>query len=50
MAFDWYIQQEVNVWSPEQEALYGLPSGSYLALNHPTLEVTGEKMATAIRS
>jgi hypothetical protein len=26
-----------------------LPSGSYLALNHPTLEVTGEKMATAIR-
>ena len=26
-----------------------MPSGSYLALNHPTLEVTGEKMATAIR-
>ena len=24
------------------------PPGSYLALNHPTLEVTGEKMATAI--
>ena len=29
MAFDWYIQQEVNVWSPEQEALYGLPPGSF---------------------
>jgi PAS domain S-box-containing protein len=29
MAFDWNIQQEVNVWSPEQEALYGLPPGSF---------------------
>jgi PAS domain S-box-containing protein len=29
MAFDWYVQQEVNIWSPEQEALYGLPPGSF---------------------
>jgi PAS domain S-box-containing protein len=29
MAFDWYVQQEVNVWSPEQEALYGLPPGTF---------------------
>jgi len=29
MAFDWHIQQEVNVWSPEQEALYGLHPGSF---------------------
>ena len=29
MAFDWHIQQEINVWSPEQEALYGLPPGSF---------------------
>lgn len=29
MAFDWHIQQEVNVWSPEQEALYGLKPGSF---------------------
>jgi PAS domain S-box-containing protein len=29
MAFDWHIQEEVNVWSPEQEALYGLPPGSF---------------------
>ncbi len=29
MAFDWHIQQEVNVWSPEQEALYGLAPGSF---------------------
>jgi O-methyltransferase involved in polyketide biosynthesis len=26
-----------------------LPSGSYLAIAHPTIEVTGEKMAAAIR-
>ncbi|MGB7922798.1 MAG: PAS domain-containing protein [Pyrinomonadaceae bacterium] len=29
MAFDWHIQQAVNIWSPEQEALYGLPPGSF---------------------
>jgi len=29
MAFDWYIQQDVNFWSPEQEALYGLQPGSF---------------------
>lgn len=29
MAFDWYIQKEVNTWSTEQESLYGLPPGSF---------------------
>ena len=29
MAFDWYIQKDVNTWSPEQEALYGLSPGSF---------------------
>lgn len=29
IAFDWYVQQDVNVWSPEQEALYGLQPGSF---------------------
>ena len=29
MAFDWYIQKEINYWSPEQEALFGLPPGSF---------------------
>lgn len=29
MAFDWYIQQKINAWSPEQEALYGLPPGTF---------------------
>ncbi|HSE18121.1 MAG TPA: PAS domain-containing protein [Pyrinomonadaceae bacterium] len=29
MAFDWYIQEEINTWSPEQEALHGLTAGSF---------------------
>ncbi|HYY58394.1 MAG TPA: PAS domain-containing protein, partial [Pyrinomonadaceae bacterium] len=29
MAFDWYIQQDINFWSPEQEALHGMPPGSF---------------------
>jgi PAS domain S-box-containing protein len=29
MAFDWYIQEEINHWSPEQEALFGLPPGTF---------------------
>jgi PAS domain S-box-containing protein len=29
MAFDWHIQQDINVWSPEQESLYGLQPGSF---------------------
>ena len=29
MAFDWYIQDEINQWSPEQEALFGLPPGAF---------------------
>ena len=29
MAFDWYIQEEMNTWSTEQEALHGLTAGSF---------------------
>lgn len=29
MAFNWYIQRKINTWSPEQEALYGLPPGTF---------------------
>jgi PAS domain S-box-containing protein len=29
MAFDWYPQQNINSWSPEQEALHGLAPGSF---------------------
>ena len=29
VAFDWHIQESVNVWSPELEALYGLAPGIF---------------------
>ena len=29
MAFDWYPQQEINYFSPEQEVLYGLAPGTF---------------------
>ncbi|HEX8772574.1 MAG TPA: PAS domain-containing protein [Pyrinomonadaceae bacterium] len=29
MAFDWYPQQKINTWSPEQEALHGMAPGSF---------------------
>jgi PAS domain S-box-containing protein len=29
MAFDWYTQREINYWSPEQEALFGLTPGTF---------------------
>ena len=29
MAFDWHIQEKINAWSPEQEALYGLAPGTF---------------------
>jgi PAS domain S-box-containing protein len=29
MAFDWYPQREINYWSPEQEALFGLAPGTF---------------------
>jgi len=29
MAFDWYIGKEINYWSHEQEALYGLPPSTF---------------------
>ena len=29
MAFDWYVQKEINYWSPEQEALFGLAPGTF---------------------
>jgi PAS domain S-box-containing protein len=29
IAFDWHIQESVNTWSPEQEALYGLAPGTF---------------------
>ena len=34
IAFDWHIQEEINVWSPEQEALYGLLPGKFDGTYH----------------
>jgi PAS domain S-box-containing protein len=28
-AFEWNVQTGVNIWTPEQEALYGLPPGGF---------------------
>lgn len=29
IAFDWYVQEEINHWPPEQEALFGLAPGTF---------------------
>lgn len=45
----WHVLDNDEAYAIVNRLVQALPSGSYLALNHPTLEVTGEKMATAIR-
>ena len=45
----WHVLDNDEAYAIVNRLLQAMPSGSYLALNHPTLEVTGEKMATAIR-
>src|SRR5690606_21965184 len=27
--FEWHIPSDINIWSPELEALYGLPAGGF---------------------
>ena len=44
----WHVLDNDEAYGIISRLTQALPSGSYLALNHPTLEVTGEKMATAI--
>jgi len=44
----WHVLDNDEAYAIVNRLLQAMPSGSYLALNHPTLEVTGEKMATAI--
>jgi hypothetical protein len=29
MAFDWYLKEPLNTWSPEQVALYGRAPGTF---------------------
>jgi hypothetical protein len=45
----WHVLDNDEAYAIVSHLMQAMPSGSYLALNHPTLEVTGEKMATAIR-
>ncbi len=45
----WHVMDDDDAYAIVNRLVQAMPSGSYLAINHPTLEVTGEKMATAIR-
>ena len=45
----WHVMDNDEAYAIVNRLVQAMPSGSYLAINHPTLEVTGEKMATAIR-
>jgi S-adenosyl methyltransferase len=45
----WHVMDNDEAYAIIGHLMEVMPSGSYLALNHPTLEVTGEKMATAIQ-
>jgi len=45
----WHVMDDDEAYAIINHLVQALPSGSYLAINHPTLEVTGEKMATAIQ-
>ena len=45
----WHVLDNDEADAIVTRLVQAVPSGSYLALNHPTLEVTGEKMAQAIQ-
>jgi len=45
----WHVLDNAEADAIIRRLMRAVPAGSYLALNHPTLEVTGEKMAAAIR-
>jgi hypothetical protein len=45
----WHVLDNDEAQAIIGRLMRAVPPGSFLALNHPTLEVTGEKMATAIR-
>jgi S-adenosyl methyltransferase len=45
----WHVLDNDEAQAIISRLLGAMPSGSYLAIAHPTLEVTGEKMAAAIR-
>ncbi len=45
----WHVLDDDEAYAIISRLMDALASGSYLAVAHPTLEVTGEKMATVIR-
>jgi S-adenosyl methyltransferase len=45
----WHILDNTEACAIIGRLMAAVPSGSYLAIAHPTIEVTGEKMAAAIR-
>jgi trans-aconitate methyltransferase len=45
----WHVLDDGEAQAIITRLMQALPPGSYLAVNHPTLEITGEKMATAIQ-
>jgi hypothetical protein len=45
----WHVLDNAEAAAIINRLMSATASGSYLAIAHPTLEVTGEKMATAIR-
>jgi len=44
----WHLTEDTEAYSIVDRLLDAVPSGSCLALAHPTIEVTGARMATAI--
>ena len=49
LAVLWHVQGDQEVRQIIGRLMGAVPSGSYLAVAHPTLGVTGDKMAAAIR-
>jgi hypothetical protein len=45
----WHVMDNDEAYAIINRMMRAVPPGSFLALNHPTLEVTGEKMAQAIQ-
>ena len=45
----WHVVDDDAAQALLDRLLEAVPSGSYLVIAHPTIEVTGEKMAEAIR-
>jgi S-adenosyl methyltransferase len=45
----WHIVDDDEAKAVIDQYMDAVPSGSYLAIAHPTIEVTGERMAEAIR-